>query len=194
MKTQPNSSPELLRKLYRDKDRSESFIEQCVLSGNIVLQLKEAAHKSKEEGESELSYQVATAMDIANPEYRFNFFSEIKSDLLLKKLSKKKTSGRTKSTFFLFIIFPPTLPKHSVRKRIKDVINLYSGYEWDGVEDLPFPTTMIVCPTISTLIYAKRLTKKLLEEEDNPDDLHFQFTTAEKLKDHGVSNKIWEAV
>lgn len=44
------------------------------------------------------------------------------------------------------------------------------------------------------LIYGKRLTKRSLEEEDNPEDLHIQFTTVDQIKDHGVTSEIWEEV
>jgi len=192
LKTQDDCLLEVLQKRYRDKDRSESFIDQCILIGGIVLQLKECAQKSKKEGEHELSYFVATATDIANPEYRFNFLSEIKPDLLIKSQKTKKSSKRIKSSCFLFLILPPTLPRYSIRKRIKDIFSLYYGGDWEATEDLSFPTIMIICPTLSTLIYAKRLTRKLLEDEDNPEDLQIQFTTIEMVKKEGITGEIWE--
>ncbi|MCL5411056.1 MAG: replication-relaxation family protein [Patescibacteria group bacterium] len=193
LKTQDDCSLEVLQKRYRDKDRSESFIDQCILVGDIVLQLKECAQKSKEEGEYELAYFVATATDIANPEYRFNFLSEIKPDLLMKRQKTKKSSKRTKSLCFLFLVLPPTLPRYSIRKRVKDIIRLYYEGDWEATEELPFPSIMIICPTLSTLIYTKRMTRKLLEDEDNPEDLQIQFTTIEKAKKEGVTGKIWES-
>lgn len=192
LKTQDDCSLEVIQKRYRDKVRSESFIEQCVLVGDIVLQLKECAQKSKEDGEYEMSYFVATATDIANPEYRFNFLSEIKPDLLMKRQKTKKSSKRAKSACFLFLILPPTLPRYSIRKRVKDVIRIYYEGDWEATEELPFPTIMIICPILSTLIYAKRLTRKLLEDEDNPEDLQIQFTTVGKIKKEGVAGNIWE--
>jgi hypothetical protein len=174
------------------KDRSNDFIEKSLLVGKIVLDLKVAANHSQDPSEEyALSYSIGTATDIANPEYRFNFLTEYKPDLLVKRLKKKKTSKRTKSDYFLFAIIAPTLPHYSIRKLVKDFIELYDGYEWDEISDT-FPAIMIVCPTLATMIYAKRVTKGLLEDEDDPDDLHIQFTTTDKIKEHGITGEIWE--
>jgi len=193
LKTQDDCSIDVIRKLYRDKDRSESFIDQCILVGNIVLQLKEAILKSKEEGKFELSYQVSTATNIADPEYRFNFLTEIKVDLAIKKQSKKKTDKSANTSYFLFMIIPPTLPQYSIRKRMKDLIAFYFNAEWETTINDAFPRIMIICPTLATMIYAKRMTRKLLEDNDDPEDLQIQFATAEKIKKEGVTGKIWEA-
>jgi len=176
------------------KDRSNDFIEKSLVVGKIVLDLKTAANHSQEPSEEyALSYLVATSTDLANLEYRFNFLTEYKPDLLVKRLKKKKTGKRTKSDYFLFAIIAPTLPRYSIRKQVKDFIELYNGYEWADIRGT-FPTIMIVCPTLSTLIYTKRMTKRLLEDEDNPDDLNIEFTTIDKIKEHGVTGEIWEVV
>ena len=193
LKAQDDCSLEVIQKRYRDKDRSVSFIDQCILVGDMVLQLKEAVLKSKEEGKYELSYQVSTATNIANPEYRFNFLTEIKVDLAIKKKSKKNSSKSVNTSYFLFMIISPTLPQYSIRKRIKDLIAFYFNSEWETTIDDNFPEIMIICPTLATMIYAKRLTRKLLEDEDNPEDLHIRFATVEKVKKESVTGKIWEA-
>jgi hypothetical protein len=192
LKTEYNLSSEYLTKFYRNKDRSEDLINQCVLIGDIVLNFKNRGIQSKQE-EHELSYLVATATDLANPYYRFHILAELKIDLVVKKQKKKRTGKRTTESFFLFQIFTPTLPRDSIRKRIKDLIGFYNQGDWEEIEDKTFPSIMIICPTLSTLIYAKRLGKRLLEEEDNPDDLHFEFTTFDQVKKHGVTGEIWEA-
>ncbi len=194
LKTQDDCSIEVIRKFYRMKDRSNDFIDKSLLIGKIVLDLKAAANQSHEPGEeNELAYLVATSTDLANPEYRFNFLAEYRSDLLIKRLKKKKSSKRTTSEYFLFTIIAPTLPRYSIRHQVKNFIELYNGYEWDDISKT-FPIIMIVCPTLATLIYTKRMTKRLLEDEDNPEDLHIQFTIVDKIKEHGVTGEIWEVV
>jgi hypothetical protein len=176
---------------YRNSDRSEDFIDHCILIGDIALTLSD--RESKTEGtKGEVSYRITTASGFSKPTSRFHFLSELKIDLLIKKQEKK--GNKTETTFFIFIILAPTLPQYSIRKKIKDIIALYNGYEWDEVVEESFPNIMVICPVLATLIYAKRLTKRLLEEEDNPDDLTFQFTTFAQAKKHGVTERIWEAV
>ena len=194
LKTQVDCSLEVLGTFYRLKDRSNDFIEKSILVGKIVLDLKAAAIQSrKSEEEYELSYLVATSTDLADPEYRFNFLSQYKTDLVIKRLKKKKTGNRTKSDYFLFALIAPTLPRFSIRRQVKNFIELYNGYEWDEINKT-FPTIMIVCPNLPTLIYSKRMAKRLLEEEDNPDDLHIQFTTIDLIIEHGVGGQIWEEI
>ncbi|MEI8060824.1 MAG: replication-relaxation family protein [Candidatus Berkelbacteria bacterium] len=192
LKTQDDCSIEVLRKFYRLKDRSTDFIEKCQLVGEIALGLKIAANRSRESSEeNELSYLIATATDLANSEYRFNFLTEYKVDPVVKRLKKKKASKRTISEYFLFAIIAPTLPRYSIRRQVKNFIELYNGYEWDEISKT-FPIIMIVCPTLATMIYAKRMTKGLLEDEDNPSDLRIQFTTIDKIKVNGITGEIWE--
>jgi len=192
LKAQNEYPIEVIRKLYRLKDRSTDFIEKSTLIGWIVLELKATANKShNKEEENELSYSIATATDLANPEYRFNFLTEYNVDLVVKRLKKKKTGKRTNSTYFLLTIIAPTLPRYSIRHQVKKFIELYNGYEWDDINET-FSTIMIICPTLATMIYTKRMTKKLLEDEDKPKGLHIQFATADKVKELGVIGDIWE--
>jgi hypothetical protein len=109
---------------------------------------------------------------------------------VVKRLKKKKTGKRTISNYFIFSIIAPTLPRYSIRHQVKKFIELYNGYDWDEI-DKTFPTIMIICPTLATMIYTKRITRKLLEDEDNPKDLHIQFTNVEKLKEHSTTGDIW---
>lgn len=190
IKTEFNLHSEDLMKFYRNPDRSEDFIDRCILIGDIALTLSDQEIKT-EGTKNEVSYRVTTATGLSKPKSRFPFLSELKIDLLVKK---QEEGNKTEITYFIFIILAPALPQYSARKKIKDIIALYDGYEWDETVEESFPNIMIICPSLPVLIYAKRLTKRLLEEEDNPDDLTFQFTTFAQAKKHGVTEKIWEAV
>ncbi len=185
---------EVLRKFYRLKDRSHDFIEKCLLIARIILDLKAANRSRNLEKKEHFSYFIATSTDLAKPDYRFNFLNEYKVDLVIRRINKKQNSQRTNSAYSLFTIIAPTLPRYSIRHHVKKFIELYNGYEWDDISET-FPNIMIVCPTLATMIYAKRMTRSLLEDEDRPKDLHVRFTTTEKIKELGVTdNDIWETV
>jgi len=192
IKTEYNFSSEYLTKLYRKKDLSEDIISQCALIADIALTLKNRSDQSKKKKSdvSDLSYLLATAIDLFNPDYHFNLLAELKTDLLIKK--QETTGKKTEITFFLFTMLVSFSTNQLIRKRIKDIIDFYIEGEWYTIENELFPTIMVICPKLYTLIYAKRLTRRLLEEEDNPEDLQFQFTTVDQLKKHGVSGDIWE--
>lgn len=191
LKNQDDYPLEVLRTFYRLKNRSNDFIEKSMLLAEIVINLKARAVQSQTE-ETVYNYLIATGVNIADPDYRFHFLTEWKVDLIVKAQKKRKIKGRMTSNIFLFTVIAPTLPRYSIRKRIKDFIELYNGYEWDEVEKT-FPTIMIVCPTLSTLIYTKRLTRKLWKDEDEPKNLHIQFATIEKIKNYGAAGDVWES-
>jgi len=188
LKTQDDISPELLRKLYRDKDRSDNFINQCLLLADICLDLREQSTKS-----SSVSYEVTTASDFTNTDSPFQFLTELDPHLVAKKIEKQKK--KTTSRYHLLEIFEPTLPRYSIRKRIRTYLEFFYSNEWaNNTNNTTFPIIFFICPTKPFLIYAKRFTKKLLEEEQNPEDLDIQFAIADEVKEFGVTSAIWEEV
>jgi hypothetical protein len=129
----------------------------------------------------------ATQADYLDPESDYHFLSE--SDLIRPQLVFEKTietkDDITGTTRFIEII-EATMPRHRVRKRLKNYIEyLEDGYWQDETnEDEPNPIVMFICPTLTDLIYCKRATKRLLEEKWN-EDITMWFTTTERLKRKG---------
>ena len=76
-----------------------------------------------------------------------------------------------------------------MRYRLKKYVTYLADGEWEG--DEPDPVILLVCPSITELIYAKRATKKLIEDSYE-EDLHIWFTTTETLKHAGLTANIWE--
>ena len=76
-----------------------------------------------------------------------------------------------------------------MRYRLKKYVAYLEDGEWEA--DDPAPIILLVCPNITDLIYAKRSTKKLVEDTYE-DDLHIRFTTTELLHKEGITAKIWE--
>ncbi|MDO8619496.1 MAG: replication-relaxation family protein [Candidatus Daviesbacteria bacterium] len=189
LKTQDDISSGLLRKLYRDKDRSDNFINnQCLFLADIYLDLREQSTKS-----GSVSYEVTTASEFASTDSPFYFLTELAPHLIAKRKEKqqKKTTGR----YHLLEIFEPTLPRYSIRKRLRTYLEFFYSNEWaNNTDNTAFPIIFLICPTKPFLIYVKRFTKKLLEEEQNPEDLDIQFTIADQVKEFGVTGASWEEV
>ena len=76
-----------------------------------------------------------------------------------------------------------------MRYRLKKYVTYLEDGEWEG--DDPAPIILLVCPNVTDLIYAKRSTKKLIEDTYD-DDIHIRFTTTELLRKEGIPAKIWE--
>ncbi len=188
LKTQDRISPELLRKLYRGRDRSDNFINQCLMLADIYLDLRKQGTKN-----SAVSYEVTTASDFASDDSPFHFLTELAPHLVAKRMEKQKK--RTASRYHLLEIFEPTLPRYSVRKRLRSYLEFFYSNEWgNNTNRTTFPILFFICPDKPFLIYTKRFTKKLLEEEQHPEDLSIQFAKAFDVKESGISGAIWEEV
>ncbi len=88
-----------------------------------------------------------------------------------------------------------------MKKRLGDYVQFLDdeGDEWKEQTDTgKLPVILIVCPSTTDLIYAKRRTRKLVAdasywEDDDAEKPRVRFTTVEKLKEYGVlSKEIWE--
>lgn len=183
LNSQDGYSEEIIRRLYKDKDRSKTFILDCQFLADIYLELK-AQNKDG------VSYEVTTNSDLVNTDSLLHFLMDLNPSLVYKEVKKHKK--KTTNQYYLLELFETTLPKHSVRKRIRTYLDFYHSNEWEDNISKTFPTIKFICPTKPDLIYVKRYTKKLLEENDNPEDLHIQFSTVDEVKKSGVTEISWE--
>lgn len=171
---------EELKKLYREKERSENFIAKQLLIADIWLDLQ---NKS----DDKIKFSAATGSDLSDPDYKYNFLAEIEPDLVFMK----ETKGMKK--YYLVEIFESTLPLYSMRKRIRNYFDFYFSNSWeDNVKEV-FPAVFLICPTTSILIYIKRYVKKLFSDHDGI-EMTIQFATQQEAEEHGITSEIWEEI
>jgi hypothetical protein len=173
--------PEELRKRYRESSRETSFIARCLLLTDCCISLLASDTK-------EVQYSFLTAPDLADPESDYHFLTELSCQLFVTK----KTSETTQP--YLVEVLDATLPRYRVRKRLKDYVNYLDNEEWEaGADELPL-VVLLVCPTKADLIYAKRRTRRLIEDAQIPWNVRIRFAIAEQVTAHGMTGKIWEPV
>lgn len=180
LKTQGTYSPRLIKNLYYDGQRSEAFINQCLLLADIYLALQDQSN-------NKVIYTATITNDFINSP-TFQFLTELNPQLCFIKQEKDK-----QKKYYLLEIFELTLPNYSVKKRIKTYIEFFWSNEWENNIDGSFPIILLVCPTKPKLKSAKRATKKLFEEEQDPEGLHIRFTTIDEIKEFSVTGEIWES-
>jgi hypothetical protein len=164
-----------LKPFYRDKDRSEIFISKHILIADIWLDLQKRC-------DDKIKYTAATASDMADPDYKYNFLSELGSDLIFTK----ETKTRNTKKYYLLEILEPTLPLYSIRKKIQNYIDFYFFNSWEDNTDEDFPTILLICPDLSKLISVKRYARKLLSEYDDI-KLKIQFEIHDEVKKDGIT-------
>lgn len=173
---QDDCSPEIIKKMYKDKNRSDNFINKCILLSDIYLTLK-----------TDVLDEIITTSDLISPESPLHFLQDLNPDLVYKK-----TKNRSSHTYNLLTVFETTLPRYSIRKTLRNYFDFYQSSEWEENTGKTFPIVLFICSTKSDLIYSKRYTKKLLEEYQKPADLHVRFTTVDEVKEYGITGEIWE--
>jgi len=172
-----------IHKLYWDKDRSDTFIEHSLFTATICCELE------KKENDT-LHYKYTTESDFCSSTNPFHF---LKNSKLPIDLYFKKEKGR-KIKHFLLTFFDETLPRYRLRKRIRDFQEFYYSNDWENITKTPFPTLLFVFQTKEQMIYAKRYTKTLLDD-DKTDDLSINFAVANDLQaEGGITGEVWEEV
>ena len=191
-KIQEHLSPAIIRKLYTENKRKEPFIERCILLGDICLNLLKEAN-------GQVSYSFETASDYALDDSPFHFLTTELGDhapdlVYIQETTKQKGSKKKTKTYYLVSIIDATLPVYKRRSRIKKYLELYFTNGWENNINTPFPILRFISPTKAAMIKTKRSIKKLLEQNQDPEDFHIQLTWADQIKQHGVISDIWEDV
>lgn len=180
LKTHPEFSLEIIRKLYKDGERFDNFVNQSILLVDIYLSLT-----AMNDDKNRKVYEVTTKSDLASIDSSLHFLKELNPDLVYKEVHKYKKEITNK--YNLLEVFEPTLPNYSIKKRIRTYLDFYFSNLWEDNIKEAFPILKFICPSKAQLIYAKRYAKRLLEENQNPEDLHLQFVTIMDVKELGIT-------
>lgn len=192
---------EEVRKRYRDSNRSQTFIDRCLLIGDCAIVLEQTETKDKEK-DLMINYFFETEADyMSDTAFGFLVGNElIHPNLCYQKLVHNGSDEPYPAETYLLEIFDPTLPRYRIKKRLTNYVQYLDeeGEEWKSesyTEKLP--VIQLVCPRTTDLIYAKRRTRGLIADiweydEEGRQDIHIQFTTVEKLRSSGVRSEIWE--
>jgi hypothetical protein len=173
---------EELRKRYKEPTRTQAFIDRCLLIADCCIALK-----AKSSGN--LQYEWVLLADYMGSDSEYDFLDELKPHLCFIKQDDEQTIT------YLLEVFDPLMPRYAIRKRVKDYVEYLASDDWqDETEYDKPPVILIACPTVADLIYAKRRAKKETEDNDAGEDAAslVRFATIEKIKELGITARIWE--
>jgi hypothetical protein len=188
--------PEELRKRYKEPSRSQTYIDRCILLADCCVTLRR-------QSTNKLNYFYQTEADylLEGSYYHFILGSELIQPSLVFCKDRLDDEGNEEKTLKSYVleIFDSTLPRYRMKKRLGDYVKYLDEEDitWKEQTDTEkLPVLLFVCPRTTDLIYAKRRTRKLIadawewkDEEERP---RIRFTTADKIKQHGLLSKIWE--
>lgn len=160
----------VLNKIYREKERSKTFINRCLLIADIYLSLQK--HLKNNE-----TLHYATKTDLI----AYDYFPDPLPDVYIAMKNNKHTRR-----YFLEII-DETLPRFTVRGMIRNLIEYATSEQWGTSTATEMPSVIIVCPYEKMKPYLQRFIAKVLEEEQG--ELLFYLTTKEAIVTHGIGNE-----
>ena len=168
-----------LKKLYRDNERSQSFIDDQIFIADICLSFLEINAKG------EINYTFETAAGVtSNPLYKF--MEDLSPQLIFTKESE------TEFKQYILVQLDSISPKYMTKKKMKKYLEFFFTNEWEENTGQPFPTILFVCQTLALMIYAKRTIKKLLDDFQEPEEFEAWFATNDDIREHGIGAEVWE--
>ena len=172
---QENTSEKLLKRVYREKHRSEKLINHCLLLADIYFVLTAQA------SDTNSTLHFFTKTDLAKHYYLpYN-----RPDAYIALKDKDNHIKR----YFLEIIDEGT-PRFMIRSKVAQYIDYAESEKWQEETDHPFPKLLFVCPNESIKQFLHKHILQALEEEAI--ELDCFTTTAEQIRSES-KNSIWEA-
>lgn len=163
---------QLLRRVYREKDGTEVFINHSLFIPNILFYFEELCKEK-------IRLNFYTKTDLT----KFRYLKSLSPEGLINMQGE---SGDIKR-FFLEVIDQGT-PKFAKEKLIDRYVDYADEGEWDDKTNFPFPDLLIVCPNE----YSKNNLREYIEENCD-EDFSFYLTTKDKVK-VGAGLVIWKEV
>ncbi|OQB05200.1 MAG: AAA-like domain protein [bacterium ADurb.Bin212] len=170
-----DSNKQSLQKLYSENERSNSFIESCLLIADIYLDLQSKTNENKKIGM------------YVKSDYQTMPLAESLNDLSPHAFIEQINPNETK---YCFLEILANLPEERLRQRIKKYLRFYQENAWEAETGMPFPTVLIICPNDEVFKYVKSYAKSKLRELDEP-SLTVRLSTVEKVKEFGIGGDVW---
>ncbi|MBA3723502.1 MAG: replication-relaxation family protein [Candidatus Levybacteria bacterium] len=169
LKSTNSYSLAILNKIYREKHRSQTFIDHCLLIADVYLTLL-----------SQKKHDETITFETKNTLTDYDYFPQ---DILDAYIAIKRPQGIKRC--FTTIIDPT--PRLYIAKGI---VRQYFAYcqssEWEESTDKPFPSMLLICPDEKVKRMLTYYIAKILNEEQA--DIKFYLSTAEEVQKRGFVN------
>ncbi len=174
-----------VRKRYKESGRSPGFISRSIFLAGICITLAR-------ESDEDVSYVAETQAQYGLPAAKFSFMNDIAE--LQPDICYRKLAGTATSTYLVELL-DATLPRYRVKRKMKQYVEYldFNVDDWQRISGgQERPTVLLICPNVTELLFAKRRTRKLLENVPNSQEIHIKFATLEAIQSTGVISKVWE--
>jgi hypothetical protein len=176
LKDNENCDVSVLDKIYKEKNRTEKFVKQCLTIADIYL-----FFISQKEKEEELHFFTKNELE------QFDYFPH---DLPSAYLAVK-TNDSTKRYFL--DVFDEYTPPFVFQNRVVTYLKYVDNGEWEAhTNGDPLPAILFICPTDRRKKHVNYYTKALFEKAFE-EKIDLFLTTKDKII-FGKSKNVWEKV
>ncbi len=171
LKTQSSCKTQYITKLYKEKTRSEQFINKCLFIVDIYLYL----------------------LNKYNTSSHFAFYtqSDFTPKSLVKEIFPHFVFHKVESQpFFVAEIISGTTPRFALRKRITNYIEFFTQGDWIKKEKAP--NILLICPDNKMKKFVVKFTKEAMEQEAV--DINFFVTVADMVSKQTIEGQIWQKI
>jgi len=141
--------PKTLQRIYREKIRSQQFISHALFIAQYYQYLTSESAKSKH------ILHFFTKTDLLAHKYIIHPLP----DAYFARVDKEQETKR----YFVEVI-DEGAPRFTLRKRIEQYTDYIDNGTFEEVTSHPFPTILLICPTLGTQIYFKKYLAKIYDE------------------------------
>lgn len=151
----------IIKRIYKEKSRSKTFIDHSVLIADFYIYLNSDSIKNKQ------TLNFFTKTDLVF----YNYIIHPLPDAYFVRTDKKGNIKR----YFLEII-DENAPRFSIRKRIDQYNNYIENKTFENATGYEFPTILFICPNNTISNYLKKYFEKIWDES-NFDDISIHSAT-----------------
>lgn len=138
-----------LKRIYREKIRSQQFIQHALFIGDYYLKLAQDSETSNH------TLHFFTKTDLEEHKYLLKPLP----DAYFARADKEETTKR----YFVEVIDEGS-PRFAIRKRIEQYNDYIEAGTFEEVTSHQFPMILFICPNPGVLIYLKKHLERIIEE------------------------------
>ena len=173
IKNFPNVTSRSIKRVYRERIRSQQFITHALYMADYFLFLRSDSEKTNQ------TFHFFTKVDLeAHP-----YFLHPLPDAYFARVV---ATGETKR--YMLEVIDDTSPRFAIRRRVEQYNDYIESEKFEEATGHPFPTILFVCPGIASLIYLKKHLGRVYDET-SLDQTSIYLTTREQ-----ALKGIWEPV
>ena len=147
LKDQLEKDDKLMKRIYGEKNRSQRFINHCLLSADFYLNLKKSYLLEEIFFYTKVDLTHYNGLPPNNPD----------AYVAIKK-------GKKSKRYFLEVIDEGT-PRFVIRAKIKQYLEYYEEQTWQEGTNHPFPKILILCPNDLIKKFLHSFIPRIMEEE-----------------------------